>query len=78
MREDNTVKVSSFNELTKAIKEKKLVRTHWCESKECEESIKDKTNGAKIICIPFDEKPKGKCVHCGKDSKHEVYVAKSY
>jgi len=78
MREENTVKAESLSELTRAIKEKKLVRTQWCGSEECEALIKDKTNGAKIICIPFDEKPKGRCVHCGKDSKHEIYVAKSY
>ncbi|MCX6706845.1 MAG: His/Gly/Thr/Pro-type tRNA ligase C-terminal domain-containing protein, partial [Candidatus Woesearchaeota archaeon] len=78
MRKDNTVKAETFNELVKAITEKKLVRTNWCEGAECEESIKDKTSGAKILCIPFDEKPHGKCAVCGKPSKHEIYVAKSY
>ncbi|MBU0536216.1 MAG: proline--tRNA ligase [Nanoarchaeota archaeon] len=78
MKEDNTVNAESMQDLMKAINNKKLVKTNWCENPVCEEAIKDKTNGAKIICIPFDEKPKGKCVYCGKDSKHEVYVAKSY
>jgi prolyl-tRNA synthetase len=78
MRQDNTVKAETFNELVKAITEKKLVRTNWCEGAECEESIKDKTNGAKILCIPFGEKPHGKCAVCGKPSKHDIYVAKSY
>ncbi|MBD3313598.1 proline--tRNA ligase [Candidatus Woesearchaeota archaeon] len=78
MRQENTIDAASMQDLMKAIKDKQLVRTNWCGSEECEALIKDKTNGAKIICIPFDEKPNGKCVHCGKDSKHEVYVAKSY
>ena len=77
-RDDMIVGVKEFHELTKAIKDKKIAKTMWCNALECEDLIKDKTNGAKIVTIPFDEKPKGKCVHCTKPAKHEVYVAKSY
>ncbi|MCX8146952.1 MAG: proline--tRNA ligase [Candidatus Woesearchaeota archaeon] len=78
MREENTIKAKSFEELKKAIEEKKLVRAQWCGNVECEDWIKDKTNGAKIVCIPFDSKPAGKCIYCSNPSKHEVYIAKSY
>ena len=78
VRDNNTVKAATMQDLMKAINNGKLVKTQWCGKTECEEMIKDKTVGAKIICIPFDEKPSGKCAVCGKDSEHEVYVAKSY
>ncbi len=74
---NNTLNVKNFDELIKAIKNKKLVKTEWCNSQECEDWIKTKSEGAKILCI-IDENPKGKCVYCGKNAKHVVYVAKSY
>ena len=74
---DNTIEAKNMNELINAIKNKKLVKTEWCENQECEDWIKDKTGGAKILCIS-DEKPKNKCVYCNKKSKHVVYIAKSY
>lgn len=83
LREDNTVEAKDFGELMKGILGKKLVRASWCSNEECEDQIKDKTGGAKILCIPFGEKKmmksaKGKCVCCGKSAKYEVYIAKSY
>ncbi|MBD3252691.1 proline--tRNA ligase, partial [Candidatus Pacearchaeota archaeon] len=74
---ENTEKAKNINEIITAIKNKKLVKTEWCGSTECEYWIKDKTEGAKIICI-IDEKPKEKCSYCNKKSKHVVYIAKSY
>jgi prolyl-tRNA synthetase len=74
---NNTILVKNMTELLEAIKNKKLVKTEWCSSKECEDWIKSKSGGAKILCI-IDEKAKGKCVYCGKPSKYVVYVAKSY
>lgn len=72
------VDVKTMAELQKAIEQKKITKTMWCGNRKCEDWIKDKTGGAKIVTIPFDEKPSGKCVHCGEKSKHQVYVAKSY
>ncbi|PIN87017.1 proline--tRNA ligase [Candidatus Woesearchaeota archaeon CG10_big_fil_rev_8_21_14_0_10_44_13] len=83
LRQDNEAEAKEFHELTKAIKDRKLVKAAWCSSTECEEMIKDKTGGAKIICIPFGKdmdrkEAKGRCVCCGKPAKYEVYIAKSY
>jgi len=74
---ENTVIVKNMKDLIKAIKNKKLVKTEWCESQNCEDFIKSKSGGAKIIC-KIKEKANGKCCYCGKKAKHIVYVAKSY
>ena len=75
----NTIEVTSWQGFEKAIKEKKLVLALWCGSVECEDWIKDKTEGVKSINIPFGQKElKGKCVHCDKDANLKVYFAKSY
>ncbi|MEM2017899.1 MAG: proline--tRNA ligase [Candidatus Pacearchaeota archaeon] len=71
------VRVSNMDKLIEAIKNKKLAKTEFCGAQECEEWIKAKTQGAKIICI-VEEKPKGKCVYCNKVANHVVYIAKSY
>ena len=74
---ENTVEAKNINEIIEAIKKKKLVKAEWCGSEECEDWIKSKTGGAKIICI-IDEKAKAKCSYCGKKAEHVVYIAKSY
>ncbi len=76
---DNLVDVKTFSELDKAIKNKKVAKTFWCGSVECEDWIKDKTGGAKSINIPFDQPKKfGNCVWCKKDGKFLIYFGKSY
>src|SRR3989338_1836437 len=74
--EENTVIAKDMNELKKAIENKKLVKATWDGEIKSEETIKEKTNGAKIICI-IDEKPKSnaKCVSSGKPVKNIVYIA---
>jgi len=76
---DNIVEAKNVNELIGAIKNKKIVKCFWDGSVESEDWIKDKTGGAKILCI-IDEKPKAssKCVYSGKPAKYFVYIAKSY
>ena len=76
---ENTVEAKNMDELIKAIKDKKLAKCSWDGTTESEDWIKDKTGGAKILCI-IDEKPKSssKCVYSGKPAKHIVYIAKSY
>ncbi len=73
----STVDAKNLAGLEKAINNKKMARTGWCGSQECEDSIQDKT-AATIRLIPFKEKPKGKCMVCGSRAKHVVYVAKQY
>ncbi|MFH0835525.1 MAG: proline--tRNA ligase, partial [Candidatus Micrarchaeota archaeon] len=57
--------------------EKGFVKSEWCGDARCEEAIKEET-GATLRVIPFDEKPKGKCVFCGKPAKETAYFARSY
>ena len=48
-----------------------FIKTMWCGSKECEETIKEET-GAKSRCMPFNQEKVGdRCVVCGK---HENLV----
>ncbi len=76
---DNTIEAKNMQELINAIKNKKLVKACWDGTQESEDNIKDKTSGAKILCI-IDEKPKSndKCIFSNKKAKHIVYIAKSY
>jgi prolyl-tRNA synthetase len=74
----NTITTKNMQETIKAIKDKKLVVSEWCGSEECEDWIKTKTGGAKIIGINEKKKATGKCVYCGKKAMHVVWIAKSY
>ena len=74
---DRTVTAKTLAEIVESIKSRKLVKAEWCGNPECEDWIKTKAEGAKIICI-VEEKPKNKCVYCNKKSNHVVYIAKSY
>ena len=74
---NNTEKTKTMEETLRAIKNKKLVKAEWCSSSECEEWIKTKTEGAKIICIS-EEKAKGNCIYCNKKADSVVYIARSY
>jgi prolyl-tRNA synthetase len=61
------------------IKARKIVRAPHCGKTECEDLIKDKTEGASARCIPFDDtKPTKNCVHCGKKARYHAYFSKSY
>ena len=75
---ENTVETDNFDEFKKAIENKKLVKSKWCGSKECEELIKHESGGAKSLNMSFEDDAKGKCIHCDKDAKRYTYFAKSY
>ena len=74
--ENNIVEAKSMNDLVKAIKNKKIALACLCNNPECEDYIKEKTEGATARCIK--EEKKGKCVYCGKSSEYLVYFAKAY
>jgi len=77
--QDNIVEAKDMGEFKKALEDKKLVKALFCGEGECEDLIKDKTNGASSRNIPFGQKlATGKCVHCGKQAKFSVYFGKSY
>jgi prolyl-tRNA synthetase len=55
-----------------------FVRACWCDSPECEDTIKTET-GATIRTLPFqDENTFAPCVKCGRSSKKVAYFARAY
>jgi len=77
--EENIRETSDYNEFKKIIeKQRGLIKTYWCGSKDCEDKIKEETKTS-IRCIPFEqEKASGKCIYCGKESSTLVYFARAY
>jgi prolyl-tRNA synthetase len=79
--QSKTSDASTFEELERLLDDKGgFVRAFWCESRACEDKIKDKT-GADIRVIPFEQAKdidKSECVFCGKNAKYLVYFARAY
>ena len=74
----NTVETKIWDDLIKAVENKKLVKTLWCKDSKCEELMKEKS-GAKTLNMPFEQgKIEGVCAHCKKPAKTWVMVGKSY
>ncbi len=78
LTEANIVDVTTMDELLKIIKDKKVGRGHFCNVPECEDSIKEKTEGASTRGVLMDKKAAGDCLHCGKPAKVIVHFGKSY
>lgn len=56
-----------------------FIKAMWCGDSECEEKIKNDTNGVKSRCIPFEEEHiSDVCVCCGKPAKHMVVWGRQY
>jgi len=73
------VEASNWNDFSKAIKEKKLVKAPFCCKDECEELVKDKTGGATSRCIDNEAGSiDAACVQCGKPANKIVFFSKSY
>ncbi|HJO15153.1 MAG TPA: proline--tRNA ligase [Candidatus Pacearchaeota archaeon] len=72
------VSISSFKELESAIKNKKISLTNLCSSVKCEEDLKHKTEGAKVLNIDEKKRVSGKCIICSKKAEYVARVAKSY
>lgn len=71
--------VKDMPSLKKAISNKMVGFAFFCGKSSCEESIKEKTEGAKTINMPFSKTSKeGRCVACGKPAREKIYIAKSY
>ena len=76
--ESSIIEAKNWNEFANGIKNKKIIKTEFCNETSCENSIKEKT-GASSRCIPLDSKKiSGKCFSCGKPAKTEIYFARSY
>ncbi|MBI2654768.1 proline--tRNA ligase, partial [Candidatus Woesearchaeota archaeon] len=73
------VEVHDFNDLVNAIKNKKMPKAIFCGEVECEDNIKNKTEGATCRVIPFEQKPaKGHCIQCGKEAQSWAFFGKGY
>jgi prolyl-tRNA synthetase len=77
-RQQNTVRVETWDAFKAAIEDGKFVLAHWSGEGDVEAIIKEETM-ATIRCIPFDETAeKGKCVLSGRPSRGRVLFARSY
>ncbi len=76
---DNTHRVENYKELKELIKVKKgFFQSGWCEDSNCENKIKEET-GLKITNMPLEQgKLVPNCVYCGRKSKANANLAKSY
>jgi len=75
----NLVNAKDWKEFEKFSKDRKLIEASFCCSIDCEDNIKEKTNGITSRLIPFEQPKKiGKCVYCGKNGKNIVLFAKAY
>ena len=71
--------VHNFDDFASAIKNKKMPKALFCGQNGCEDTIKDRTEGATCRCIPFEQKPaKGNCIQCGKEAKFWAIFGKGY
>jgi len=76
---EQTVSVTSYQELKVALDKGGFVKAPWCGSLDCEVKVKDET-GADIRLLPFDEKPdpNASCAVCGKAATQLAYFARAY
>lgn len=75
------VKADKLPDLIKHTKEKKLVLALFCGDIDCEEKLKDKTQGITTRCIPLEsikKQVKGNCIFCNKKANCEVLFGRSY
>lgn len=79
-RDDNIVKVDTWDEFKEKIEQGGFLLCHWDGTPETEEKIKEETK-ATIRCIPIDScvcEEVGKCVYSGKPSHRRVIFARAY
>ena len=83
----NTKEASTLKEVKKIIEEHRgFIMAPFCsmehEGGKCADKLKAETNGGDVLGVKFEnpETPKKgqKCIICGKEAKHIVYIAKSY
>lgn len=55
-----------------------FIKTMWCESRECEDKLKEFA-GVTSRCMPFEQENLGeKCACCGRPAKKMIYWGKAY
>ena len=74
----HTKVVHTYDELKEQV-DGGYAKAMWCGDTECEDKIKNDTNGVKSRCIPFHEDHiSDVCVCCGKPAKHMVVWGRQY
>ncbi len=77
-RQDNTIKVDTWEEFKEKIEQGKFILAHWDGTTETEVKIKEETK-ATIRALSFDlPEEEGKCIYTGKPSRRRVIFAKAY
>ncbi len=74
--DDSTIQAKSWDEFKGA--EKKLIYADFCSTADCAAEIKSATGGVRCLNVPFDKRPAGNCVKCGKPAKVVGLFAKAY
>ncbi|MCX6712059.1 MAG: hypothetical protein NT139_03420, partial [Candidatus Woesearchaeota archaeon] len=80
LMKDNIISANNLKDTLKLINNNKIVLAPLCSNIECEDNLKDKTGGAKVLNIPPEQSNlKGKkCIICNKDANYIAYIGKSY
>jgi len=73
----------TVEEIKKTLKERKIARCNFCsiekKGEKCAETVEKKLSGfIQGTLHTQKEKPKGKCIFCGKKATAVVYIARSY
>ncbi|ORD98028.1 SYP [Hepatospora eriocheir] len=96
--ESRLVYLEDFDKILDVLNKKNIIKAPWCNETECEISIKERTTiregdliitqGAKTLCIPFDQSPNliensssdkvCKCIGCDRKAKCYVIFGRSY
>ena len=79
-RDENIVKVDTWDEFKEQIEKGGFILAHWDGTAETEVKIQEETK-ATIRCIPIDSvvcEEEGKCIYTGKPSHGRVLFARSY
>ena len=76
---DNVTEVHTAEELKNALDKGGYAKMMWCGDEDCENKVKELTNGGTARCIPFNQIPfDDKCPICGKKATKVVLFAKAY
>lgn len=80
MRNEKTKEADNYDDFKEYIEQGNLVRSFWCENRECEQKIKEETS-ATVRCLELDRaslEENGKCVYCNNVAKNKWLFGKSY
>ena len=67
----------TLEELKEKLREKKVVKVHWCGKKECWDSFKGIEEGVELFGDDLKQE-QGKCIVCGEESRRVGYVGRTY